>query len=329
MSMYNKILGHENIISQLKGAVANGKVNHAYIFNGEDGSGKNLIAKAFAEALLCEKGGEEGCGECHFCRQTMSENNPDLIWVRHEKPASIGVDDVRGQLVEDIQIKPYNGRYKVYIIDEAEKLTPQAQNAILKTIEEPPSYGVIIFLTNNDEVFLPTIISRCIIFNLRPLRDNAIAEYLIKEYKIPEYEAKMCAAYSQGRLGKAINLVNSGDFGKIKDEAVSLVKNVNTYDIADLIDAIKRVSEYKVNISDYIDIIQMWYRDVLLFKVTKDANNLIFSDEINAIRKAASKSSYEGIENILRGCEVAKARLKANVNFELAMELMLLNIKEN
>lgn len=329
MSMYDNILGHENIISQLKGAVANNKVNHAYIFNGEDGAGKTLLAKAFAEALLCEKGGEEGCGECHFCRQTMSENNPDLVWVRHEKPASIGVDDVRTQLVEDIQIKPYNGRYKVYIVDEAEKLTQQAQNAILKTIEEPPAYGVIIFLTNNDEIFLPTIISRCIIFNLKPLRDNAIMEYLIKEYKIPEYEAKMCAAYSQGRLGKAINLVNSGDFGKIKDEAVNLVKNVYTYDIVDLVDAIKRVSEYKISISDYIDIIQMWYRDVLLFKVTKDANNLIFSDEINAIRKAASRSSYEGIENIMQGCEVAKARLKANVNFELAMELMLLNIKEN
>lgn len=329
MSMYNKILGHENIISQLKGAVANKRVNHAYIFNGEDGSGKTLMAKAFAEALLCEKGGEEGCGECHFCRQTMSENNPDLVWVRHEKPASIGVDDVRTQLVEDIQIKPYNGKYKVYIIDEAEKLTPQAQNAILKTIEEPPAYGVIIFLTNNDEIFLPTIISRCIVLNFRPLRDNAITEYLIKEYKIPEYEAKMCAAYSQGRIGKAVNLVNSGDFSKIKDEAVNLVKNVYNYDIADLIDAVKRVSEYKISISDYIDIIQMWYRDVLLFKVTKDANNLIFSDEINAIRKAASRSSYEGIENIMRGCEIAKTRLKANVNFELAMELMLLNIKEN
>ncbi len=89
------------------------------------------------------------------------------------------------------------------------------------------------------------------------------------------------------------------------------------------------MSEYKISIADYIDIIQMWYRDVLLFKVTKDANNLIFSDEINAIRKAASRSSYEGIENIMRGCEIAKTRLKANVSFELAMELMLLNIKEN
>ncbi len=329
MSLYDRILGHENIIAQLKNAVSNDKVSHAYIFNGEDGSGKAMVAKAFAEALLCERGGAEGCGECHFCKQTESGNNPDLIWVTHEKPSSIGVDDVRTQLVEDVQIKPYNGRYKVYIIDEAEKMTVQAQNAILKTIEEPPAYSVIIFLTNNDEIFLPTIISRCIVFKFRPIRNSVIMDYLIRRYKLPEYEAKMCASYAQGRVGRAVDLVTSDNFIKIRDEALSLVKNVYNYDVADLIDAVKRVAEYKINITDYIDIIEMWFRDVLLFKVTKDANNLVFSDEINYIRKQASKSSYEGIENILRGCETAKQRLNANVNFDLAIELMLLNIKEN
>lgn len=329
MSEYNKILGHENIISQLKNAIKSDKVSHAYIFNGEDGSGKNMLAKAFAEALLCEKGGIEGCGECHYCRQFATGNNPDFVKVTHEKPTSIGVEDVREQLVEDILIKPYNGRYKVYIIDEAEKMTVQAQNAILKTVEEPPAYSVIIFLTNNVEVFLPTIISRCIIFNLRPLRESTIMEYLISQFKIPEYEAKICASYAQGKLGKAIRLATSDEFSEIKNEALKLVKNVYSYDIGDLIDAVKRITEYKISVTEYIDLLEMWYRDVLLFKVTKDPNSLIFADEINSIRKQASKSSYEGLEKIQHGLEVAKARLKANVNFELAIELMLLNIKEN
>lgn len=329
MSEYNKILGHENIISQLKNAIKSDKVSHAYIFNGEDGSGKNMLAKAFAEALLCEKGGIEGCGECHYCRQFATGNNPDFVKVTHEKPTSIGVEDVREQLVEDILIKPYNGRYKVYIIDEAEKMTVQAQNAILKTVEEPPAYSVIIFLTNNVEVFLPTIISRCIIFNLRPLRESTIMEYLISQFKIPEYEAKICASYAQGKLGKAIRLATSDEFSEIKNEALKLVKNVYSYDIGDLIDAVKRITEYKISVTEYIDLLEMWYRDVLLFKVTKDPNSLIFADEINSIRKQASKSSYEGLEKIQHGLEVAKARLKANVNFDLAIELMLLNIKEN
>lgn len=329
MSLYDKILGHENIIKQLKTAVKNDKVSNAYIFNGEDGCGKAMIARAFAEALLCEMHSGEGCGQCHMCLQTASDNNPDIVWVKHEKPASIGVDDVREQLVDDIQIKPYNGGRKVYIIDEAEKMTTQAQNAILKTIEEPPEYGVIIFLTNNAQTFLPTIISRCVIFNLKPLRTDEIKTYLMREYKVPEYQAKICAAYSQGRLGKAINMATSDDFAEIRDEAVRLVKNIYTYDVPRLIDAVKKVSDYKITINDYIDIIEMWYRDVLLFKVTKDANNLVFTEELKAIRQQATKSSYEGIENILNGCEVAKARLKANVNFDLAMELMFLNIKEN
>lgn len=326
---YANILGHENIIAQLKNAVSVNKVSHAYIFNGEDGSGKNIIAKSFAMSLLCEKGGEEGCGECHFCKQVLSGNNPDLKYLSHEKPASIGVEDVREQLVEDIAIKPYNGKYKVYIVDEAEKMTVQAQNAILKTIEEPPAYIVIIFLTNNVEVFLPTIISRCIIFNLRPIKDDVIVEHLISKYMIPEYEARICASYAQGKLGRAIRLATSDDFGRIKDEALKFVKNVYSYDIADLIDIVKAVTEFKISITEYIDLIAMWYRDVLLFKVTKDPNNLIFADEINGIRKQASKSSYEGIEKILQGLEVAKVRLKANVNFELTIELMLLCIKEN
>lgn len=329
MSLYDKILGHENIISQLKSAVKNDKVSNAYIFNGEDGCGKTMLARAFSEALLCENQTGEGCGKCHMCLETASDNNPDIIWVKHEKPSAIGVDDVREQLVDDIQIKPYNGGRKVYIIDEAEKLTVQAQNAILKTIEEPPEYGVVIFLTNNAQIFLPTIISRCIIFNLKPLRTDEIKDYIMREYKVPEYQAKVCAAYSQGRLGKAISMATSDDFSQIRDEAVRLVKNIKTYDVPRLIEAVKKVSEYKITINDYIDIIEMWYRDVLLFKVTKDANNLVFTEEINAIRQQASKSSYEGIENILKGCEVAKARLKANVNFDLAMELMFLNIKEN
>ena len=329
MSMYDRILGHDNIIAQLKNATSQNTVSHAYIFNGEDGSGKKMVATAFAEALLCEKGGECGCGKCHNCVQTASGNNPDLVWVTPEKPTVIGVDDVREQLVNDIQIKPYNCGRKVYIIDAAEKLNTAAQNAILKTIEEPPEYAVIIFLTNNSDIFLSTIISRCVVFNFKPLRDNAVMEYLIREYRIPEYEAKMCASYAQGKLGRAINLVNSSEFGSIKDEAMQLVKNMYKYEVIDLVESIKRVSKYKINITDFIDILEMWYRDVLLFKVTRDVNNLIFSDEINDIRKQASHSSYEGLENILNGCEIAKTRLNANVNFDLAMELMLLNIKEN
>lgn len=156
-----------------------------------------------------------------------------------------------------------------------------------------------------------------------------ITDYLIKTYKIADYEAKVCSSFAQGILGKAIRLFESEDFNGVKEAAVRLVKNIYSYEIYDLIEEVKMISQNKVNINDFIDILEMWYRDVILFKVTKDPNNLIFKDEINYIRKSASKSSYEGLENIINGCEIAKSRIKANVNFDLAIELMLLNIKEN
>ena len=154
-------------------------------------------------------------------------------------------------------------------------------------------------------------------------------EYLIAKFRIPDYEAKICASYAQGKLGRGIKLASSEEFIHIKEEAIKLVNNVYSYDIADLVDSVKRITEFKISVNEYIDLLQMWYRDVLLFKVTKDPNSLIFSDEINGIRKQASKSSYEGLENILHALDIAKVRLKANVNFELTIELMLLSIKEN
>ena len=328
MSLYDEIIGHENIIAQLKRSAGQGKINHAYILAGGDGAGKNMIAKALAEALLCEKQGECGCGVCHACRQVASDNNPDLRYVIREK-ATLGVDDVRDQLVGDIQIKPYNGYHKVYIIDEAEKMTPQAQNAILKTIEEPPSYGVILLLTNNAETLLPTIRSRCITYECRPLKNSQIEDYLVSRLQIPDYEARVTASFAQGYLGKAILLAQSEEFSLMKEEALKLVRNVGHYDMGDVAEEIRQLNQYKANITDFLELLGLWYRDALLFKVTRDANRVIFSDELAQIRKQSSHSSYEGLEQILDAVETAKTRLRANVNFDLTMELLILTIKEN
>lgn len=151
---FNDILGHEQIKEHFRNAVQTGKVSHAYILSGEAGMGRKSLANAFALSLLCEKGMEEPCMQCHACKQVLSGNHPDLIYVTHEKPASIGVDDIREQINDTIQVRPYSSYYKIYIVDEAEKMTVQAQNALLKTIEEPPAYAVILLLTTNQDAFL-------------------------------------------------------------------------------------------------------------------------------------------------------------------------------
>lgn len=329
MAGFKDIVGHEQIIEHLKTAIEMGKVSHAYILNGPDLSGKMMIAEAFARALLCEKQDPDGCGECRSCRQSDDRNNPDIIYVKHDKPNTISVDDIRTQLNNDIVIKPYSNQYKIYIVDEAEKMNQQAQNALLKTIEEPPAYAVIMLLTTNADSFLQTTRSRCITLNLKSVKNDVIKSYLMTEKKIPDYQADVCAAFAQGVVGKAIKLASSDDFNELKESALSLIKRLDDIDLYEMGEAIKQISDYKLQVQDYFDLITVWYRDVLYMKATNDVNGLIFKDEVYDIKKQASKHSYHGIETIIEALDKAKLRINANVNFDLVIELLLMTIKEN
>lgn len=329
MLNFKDIYGQKQIVDHFQNALESGKISHAYIINGERSSGKEFIAKIFAMALQCEEPGIEPCNECHSCKQALSGNHPDIIKVAHEKPATIGVEDIRSGVNNDVVIKPYSSKWKIYIINEAEKMTVQAQNALLKTLEEPPAYAVIMLLTSNPEALLPTVQSRCVVMNMKPVPDDMVKNYLMKELHIPDYKADVCTAFARGNLGKAKALAASEEFDNIKTEAVSLLKYIRDMEITDIMSAIKKINDYKIDINDYLDILSVWYRDVLLFKATNDVNHLIFKDEIQYIKKVSNQSAYEGIEIILDALEKAKARLRANVNFELTMELLLLTIKEN
>ncbi len=329
MAGFKDIVGHRQIIEHLQSAIRMGKVSHAYILNGENNAGKMMLAESFAMALQCETGGEEPCMECRSCHQAKEHNQPDIIYVSHEKPNIISVDDIRHQLNNDIVIKPYSSKYKIYIVDEAEKMNIQAQNALLKTIEEPPAYAVILLLTTNADGFLPTILSRCITLNLKTVKEDLIKEHLMKHYQIPDYQAEVCASFAQGNVGKAIKLASSDEFNELKSQALHLVKKIEDMDIYELNGLIKEIGEYKTKIEEFFDLLTLWYRDVLYFKSTENVNNLIFKDEVYDIKKQAAKKSYSGIEAILESIETAKGRLKANVNFDLSIELLLLTMKEN
>lgn len=334
MAKFADIIGQEQIKEHLQNALRQNKVNHAYILNGERNAGKEFIAKVFAAALQCgnpdmSSGLWEPCGKCHSCKQMEGRNQPDVIYVSHEKPGSIGVEDIRGQINGTVAIKPYSSPKKVYIMNEGEKMTVQAQNALLKTLEEPPEYTVILILTTNVESLLPTILSRCVVLNMKPVKDAEVKRFLMEAMQIPDYKANICTAFARGNIGKAKLLASSEDFDRVKEEAVTLLKYINDMEISEIVTAIKKINEYKLDINDYFDILSIWYRDVLLFKATHDVNHLIFKEEIQYIRKVADRSTYEGIEIIIKALDKSKQRLSANVNFDLTMELLLLTIKEN
>lgn len=328
MADFHDIVGHEQLIEHMKHAIQMKKVSHAYLIQGDYDSGKKMIATVFAKTLQCEKKGNEPCNQCTSCMQVDSGNHPDIIYVSHEKPASIGIDDVRSQINGSIQVKPYSSEYKVYIVDEAEKMTTEAQNAILKTIEEPPTYAIIILLVTNIGKILPTILSRCVLLQIKPVQDEKIKKHLLS-LGVEEEKADFSTSFAMGNVGKAIKVATSEEFQSIKNDCIHLLKSVKNMEVYELITKSKELVQYKLQVYDYLDFILMWYRDILMVKATRNANNLIYQEEYRALKENATRSSYEGIQTIIEEIERAKVRIHANVNFELAMELLWLVIKEN
>ena len=327
MFSFSEIVGHEQIKEHMQAAIRDKKPFHAYLFQGEEGVGKEALARTFAAGLQCQsESADKPCKECVSCRQMESGNQPDVIWVTREK-ASLGVDEIREQLCNTMDIKPFSSPYKIYLVPEAEKMTEAAQNALLKTIEEPPEYGIVILMTSNISVLLPTIQSRCLTMEFRPLSTAVVESYVKEHCQVPDYQARASAAFAQGNLGKAMRYAKSEDFIERKDHIISLLRHVEQMDLSEMLAVIKDLGTRKDEVRDYIDLMVLWYRDVLLFKATKDINQLLFQDEASYISREASHRSYEKIEEILQAFEKAKVRLRANVNFDITMELMLLALK--
>lgn len=346
VATWSDIVGLNQLTDNLRSAITHNKISHAYLIQGEKLSGKRMIADIFARALQCEcdkqadqqaalpgSGADvkiKPCNQCRSCRQAINGNHPDIIYVEHDKPNVISVDNIRQQINADIAIKPYSGSYKIYIVDEAEKMNVQAQNALLKTLEEPPEYAVILLLATRVEAMLQTILSRCMVLNTKPVPDDMIKKYLMQKIQIPDYRASICASFARGNVGRAIELASNEIFDRMKSSVLSLMKNIQDMEINQIAAEVKKIAEEKFDTNDYLDLCFIWFRDVLLYKACSaqgGGNHIIFKDEVQDIAAAARRCSYEGIERVIHSIDRARNRLKANVNFELTMELMFLDMK--
>ncbi len=348
---FNEIIGQEDAKSLLKNAIETGKHSHAYIFSGEKGSGKMMLAEAFAMMLQCENPAEDACGQCHSCKQTLSHNNPDIIYISREFDKktnkfkrNIGVEQIREMLINDVVIKPYSNKYKIYIIEDAEKMNAQAQNAMLKTIEEPPEYAIIILLTANHNAFLQTILSRCVLIQMKTVETESIKHLLQTKYGAVDYQSEMVASFAQGNIGKAIALTQDASFNEIKTMAVSLCKKASKMDELQVSEEVKSIKEendrdkknedgesekFQGFMDQMLDLITLWFRDVLLYKATLNDELLLFKEDSYDIHDQAKACSYYGLNEIIDTITETRARLNANVNFELTIMLLIEAIKEN
>lgn len=324
---WNAVIGQEQMVQNLQNALKYKKISHAYLFQGERLSGKRMIADIFARALQCETDGDRPCNQCRSCRQALNGNHPDIIYVEHDKPNVISVDNIRTQINGDIAIKPYSSAYKIYIVDEAEKMNTQAQNALLKTLEEPPEYAVMMLLSTRGEAMLPTILSRCVSLNTKPVPDDRMKHFLMAQIQIPDYRASICASFARGNVGRAIQLASNEEFDTMKAEVLGNLKSIFELEVCQMAAAAKKITEEKFAIEDYLDLCFIWYRDILLYKACKDRKHLIFLEEIQDIERIGKKYSYEAIEKIIGAIEQTRNRINSNVNFELTMELLFMAMK--
>ncbi len=329
MSSFYDIIGQQTAIDFLQGAIREGKVSHAYIFDGPALSGKRTLAGIFAKTLLCEEGGVNPCGHCHSCLMAESGNHPDIITVTHEKPTTLSVGEIRQQLVADIGIKPYTGRRKVYIVPDASLMNSQAQNALLKTLEEPPSYAVIILLTDNEMKLLPTLRSRSVTLKLRPVSEKLIEDYLKKNTDSDERQIKIAAAFAGGVPGKAKAVIADESFDSLKSEVLRAAANADRFSMSEINEAVKKASEYKDRINDYLDMLMIFMRDVLLTKAAGDDAKLVFAGEEPLLQRKSEEMSYEKINRIIEEINTVRNRISSNVNFDMSMELLFLTMKGN
>lgn len=325
---FQQIIGHEDIIKHFKASIEMDRIGHAYIICGEEESGKRTLSASFAKTLQCEQHGPDPCNRCQSCLQADSGNHPDIIRVKHEKPQVVSVDDIRTQVVDTISVKPYKSKYKIYIIEDGQLLNAQAQNALLKTIEEPPEYGVIIILTTSLDKLLPTVISRCITLNIRPVKERDIYDYLMEHFSLDKDKANFCVEYAQGNLGKAIKLATNEEYQELLQSVIRLETDIFDMDMESIAQAIADCEKYKVSIYEYLDLMLMWYRDILMLKVTGKIDKIMYREEYSTIKKQANYLSYNELEDKAQAIDKAKVRLAANARFEDVMRLLILTLKE-
>ena len=334
MMSFASVSGHEDIKLRLQENLSSGRIGHAYIFEGEDATGRDALAEAFAAALLCEKGGKEACGNCRTCAQVAGGNCLDLIYVtedpeKKKKTGIIGVKEVRGTLVDQASVRPFAARYKVFLMKDAQNMTTEAQNALLKMLEEPPEYVIIILVCDDADHLLPTVRSRAEIVEVGALSEAAIRKALVREGLADPEKAAMCAALAAGDLGAAEALASSENFDRLNHEVCSALRNMEQMSIRRVHDLLFLLKDHKENADLILRIMRVWYRDVLLFKATRDVRSISLADEYRHISRCAAENDYLKLEKAIQDVEKAQTRLNANVNNELTMELLLLSLKEN
>jgi DNA polymerase-3 subunit delta' len=336
--VFKEIVGQEKAIAFLKRVVTNDTIAPAYLFTGIPGIGKTTTAMAFALLINClDPVDGDGCKRCSSCKKIIDGNHPDLIIVEPDKDKkAIGINQIR-EINRNLAFSPTLDRYRIIIVDPAEKMTDEAANAFLKALEEPPLYNIFILNVRDPRELLPTIISRCQKVPFKPLPTEAVVNLLIKEENIDKEKAQIIAKLSEGSLGRAKKL-SMGNFFTHRMSWITMLNSVIDKSSDMLIDLARELSGFKKSsatnkeskddtITLMLGIWKSWYRDILLFKLEGNTGHTFNSDLSHHLENASKSYTIDALISSLAVIARAERDLMENRNFLFLLERSLLGLK--
>jgi DNA polymerase III subunit delta' len=322
---FAEIIGHTKQLAMLRSALSAERLHHAYLFVGPDGIGKRAAAIAVAKAIHCEEGVNDFCGSCVNCARISDGNHPDvrLIQPLPEKK-EISIQQIR-ELQRDLNYRSFSGKRKIALIDPATLMNLSAQNALLKTLEEPPENSWIVLIAANSGGLLPTVRSRCVRLSFAPLTRQQVAAYLISQNKTTPDETESLAAMSMGSIGLAFNLKTEQLFEKRKDWAQTL-SSLKRRDYHSAMAAAEELGEDRDKTLSFLGWAESWFRDLLVYQATGEADELVNVDMLAEIERQAAEVKLDRLQACMEKAVSAAAAIQRNLNRRMILEDLLFSV---
>lgn len=315
--MYGYHTFHEKIMNRLTENVRGGINSHAYIFEGKDEAELKSNAEMFAAALTCLSVKSAPCGSCRSCVESKAGTNPDIINVEREiedgkQKKTLGIDPIR-KAVKDAQIRPFNAPLKVYIINDGHLMTEDAQNAFLKTLEEPPEYAVFIILASNTENLLQTIHSRAVLINFPPVSDSVTEKYICEKYPDEKYRLNFLVKYCGGIPSEADKIIATENFETLRAAALELVPLFLSKNTADAFKIQKFFSDNKDDTDMILDFLISYFRDITII-LCGSADKIINTDKTEQLRRISISAKphhcVKAVDEIIKTKDMLKRSVK-------------------
>ncbi len=316
--MQHPIIGHQQIIDQLQHTVASGRIAGAYLFVGPTGVGKETVAHYFAQLIFCQQETQSPtvCGTCLACRKVNSGNHPDLQLIRPEG-SLLKIGQIR-ELQRQVIYEPLEASRKIYILTDVDRMNPEAENCLLKTLEEPPAASVLILLTSNVQALLPTTRSRCQILQFRPMPTQELAEILVDRFSVVPKQATALAIAAGGSVGKALTQLENGD--PLTEQVPEILRET------DRLAAFRLAEDFKNN-PDTLGELVTWYRDLLFLQQGAPRELITHIYSVEELRTIVPYYSRLRIQQAIQTIFDTKSLLEnTNTNATLALEVMCLKL---